>query len=37
MLRYKAFLKDESLFILIKNCVFLLVYAIFLYFFSQIV
>ncbi len=32
MLRYKAFLKDESLFILIKNCVFLLVYAIFLYF-----
>lgn len=33
MLRYKAFLKDESLFILIKNCVFLLVYAIFLYFF----
>ena len=33
MLRYKAFLKDESLFILIKNCVFLLVYAISLYFF----
>ncbi len=32
MLRYKAFLKDESLFILIKNCLFLLVYVIFLYF-----
>ncbi|MBQ2076005.1 MAG: hypothetical protein II471_00675, partial [Bacteroidales bacterium] len=32
MLRYKEFLKGESLFILIKNCVFLLVYAIFLYF-----